>query len=280
MSFLIDLSDPKDLKIKSQFKPPAPFRFPHDYTRTPSGTRLVGFLRSNGDSPDPTETAGPAGHGGIAEYTKEGELLRSTSAAVAGLEKAVRSYAFTILPEIDRFVVTSAPMMERSWADVVQIYRYSDFELLHTMPLEVGKLVNGKPVEGSQAAGFGPRLLDDGSVFLNSFGCAFYHLSDIGGDAPQLKNVFTLKTPPAKSENQIRSTCGIPVRIKNYWIQPAGYLNAVVVLDLTDPDHPKEVFRLKTPGHFVPHWLAKDGLANRLFLEPNSKLQLSDFSDL
>jgi hypothetical protein len=125
----VDVSDPQAPRIAKAFDPPAPLRFPHDYYRTPAGNRLVGFLRSDGPSPDPAETGQPRNHGGIAEYTADGKLLRSVPAAVAGSVKPVRPYAFALLPEIDRLVVTSAPMMEDSWADVVQIYRYSDLAL-------------------------------------------------------------------------------------------------------------------------------------------------------
>jgi len=266
LSMIVDVSDPSSIEIKKTFLPPPPYRFPHDYTRTPSGSRLVGFLRSEGVSPDPTEKTSPGNHGGIAEYSVDGELLRTASAAAPGLEKPVRPYAFALLPEKDRLVVTSAPMMESSWADVVQIYRYSDFELLHTLTLPVGRLKNGKKIEGSQAAGFGPRILDDGTVFLNAYGCAFYHLSAIESDAPQLEMVFTLKTKPSPNLSMIRGACGIPLRIGQYWIQPVGHMNTVLVLDISDPKTPKQVFRLSTPKGFKPHWLAKDPLANRLIL--------------
>jgi hypothetical protein len=56
--------------------------------------------------------------------------------------KPVRPYAFALLPAVDRLVVTSAPMMESSSADVVQIYRYSDFKLLKTIDLPAGKLAD------------------------------------------------------------------------------------------------------------------------------------------
>jgi len=62
----------------------------------------------------------------------------------------------------------------------LRCYLNSDFTLLHTLDLPVGRLANGKVQEGSQRAGFGPRVLDDGSVFLNSYGCAFYHVTGIG----------------------------------------------------------------------------------------------------
>lgn len=196
----------------------------------------------------------------------EGKLIRSVSAAVPDLEKAVRPYAFALLPEQDRFLVTSAPMHESSWADVVQIYRYSDFTLLHTLELPVGVSADGKVLEGSQRAGFGPRVLDDGTVFLNSYGCAFYHITDIETDTPRLQMVYGLKTKAAKTDDYIRGACGIPVRVGDYWIQPVGQSRAVVVLDISDPAAPREVYRLKTPRDFKPHWLAKDPLGNRFIL--------------
>jgi len=221
---------------------------------------------SDGPSPDPEEETSPGGHGGIAEYTNEGELIRSASAAVAGFKKAVRPYAFAQLPDKDRFLVTSAPMHETSWADVVQIYRYSDFSLLHTLDLPVGKLEDGTVLEGSQAAGFGPRILDDGSIFLNTYGCAFYHVTDVESDAPKIQMVHALQTKATYKVGHIRGACGVPVRTGNYWIQPVGTLNAVVVLDISNPANPHEVFRLKTPKFFSPHWLAKEPKGNRFIL--------------
>lgn len=265
-SFIVDVSNPKATVVKKTFQPPASLRFPHDYIRTPKGTRLVGFLRSDGASPDPAEFREPAGHGGIAEYSIDGELIRSASAAVPGMKKAVRPYAFALLPEKDRLFVTSAPMHESSWADVVQIYRYSDFTLLHTMDLPVGRLTDGTVLEGSQAAGFGPRLLDDGSIFLNSYGCAFYHVTEIESETPKLSMVYALQTKATNKPSHIRGACGIPVRVGDFWVQPVGKLNAVVVLDISDPTAPREVFRLKTPSSFKPHWLSKDPTSNRFIL--------------
>jgi len=46
-SLLVDVSDARHPRIAKAFDPPAPLRFPHDYYRTPKGTRLVGFLRDN-----------------------------------------------------------------------------------------------------------------------------------------------------------------------------------------------------------------------------------------
>ena len=72
MSMLVDVSNPRALRVVKTFMPPPPLRFPHDYSRTPKGTRLVGFLRSEGQSIDPAETVTPGNYGGIAEYSAEG----------------------------------------------------------------------------------------------------------------------------------------------------------------------------------------------------------------
>lgn len=266
MSMLVDVSTPRALRAVKTFTPPPPLRFPHDYSRTPEGTRLVGFLRSEGESIDPEETVTPGNYGGIAEYSADGILLRQAMAGNAG-GTPVRPYAFALLPELDRLVVTSAPMMEIVSADVLQIYRYSDFTLLHTIELPAGRLADGREVEGSQRAGFGPRVLSDGSVFLNSYGCTFYRLSDIGNTQPRLDTFFALDTPPPPPEaGAIRGACGIPVVFGDYWINPVGQLHAVVVLDIANPATPREVFRLQTPETFNPHWLARDPQSNRLVL--------------
>jgi hypothetical protein len=265
MSLLVDVSNPRKLRVAKTFTPPAPLRFPHDYSRTHKGTRLVGFLRSEGPSIDPAETATPGNHGGIAEYSADGSFLRQVKAGDAG-GKPVRPYAFALLPEIDRLVVTSAMMMEDVSADVLQIYRYSDLSLLKTIDLPPGTLADGRLVEGSQTAGFGPRVLDDGSVFLNSYGCTFYRLSDIGSAQPRLETFFALDTPPPAKPGSTRGACGIPVVFGHYWINPVGKLHTVVVLDIANPGSPREVFRLKTPDTFNPHWLARDPQSNRLVL--------------
>jgi hypothetical protein len=265
LSLLVDLDDPRAVRVRRTFLPPPPLRFPHDYTRTPRGTRLVGFLRSEGASPEPAERIMPGNAGGIAEYTRDGEFIRAALAGTRG-RAPVRPYAFALLPEIDRLVVTSAPMMEDAWADVIQIYRYSDFTLLRTMDLPVGRLADGRALPGSQRAGFGPRVLADGSVFLNSYGCAFYHLTDIARAVPTLRMVHTLETAATTAPGRIRGSCGIPIVFGRFWIQPAGQLHQVVVLDIADPSAPREVSRLALPDSFNPHWLARDPRSDRLVL--------------
>jgi len=282
-SLLIDVSALPSLGISQIFDAPQPFRFPHDYYRTDSGTRLVGFLRGEGvnleffeedkESEDQPFSGSicqarsgaleGGSHGGIAEYSASGELLRTVSAEVETLDKAVRPYAFTLLPEADRFAVTSAPMTETSWAEVLQIYRYSDFSLLHTLEMPTGDAVSVEKGWNAKATGFGLHPLDDGSVFVNSFECSLYHLTGIDTDAPNIEHVHTIKAGDAERPPH---ACGIPVLVNNFWVQTVGKSNRVVVLDIRDPKNPQEVYRLETPGDFNPHWLSKDPRSNRLIL--------------
>lgn len=265
-TLLVDTSDPLNPVVERSLQPPQPFRFGHDFARLPNGNRLLGYLRSEGPSPRPGDTLLPGGHGGIAEYSERGEYIRSASADVDGYTEPIRTYAIVPMLDLDRILTTSAPMMEDHVADVVQIWRYSDFALLHTIPVPDGRAADGTPLPGAARFPFGPRRLPDGSVFLNSYGCGFYRLSDIASDSPVLTNVYTLQVPEPTEPDSIRGACSIPVVIDKYWIMPVGRVQTVVVLDIADPAKPSEVSRLNTPADFNPHWLAKDPRSNRLVL--------------
>ena len=103
-------------------------------------------------------------------------------------------------------------------------------------------------------------------MFFNSYGCAFYRLSEIHGEHPRLDTFFALDTPPPSTPDDIRGSCGIPIVFGHYWINAVGKLHSVVVLDIGGPTHPREVFRLATPNTFNPHWLARDPQSTRLVL--------------
>jgi hypothetical protein len=263
-SFLVDTSNPFKPRIARTLQPPAPLRYGHDFARLPNGNVLAGFLRSEGPSPAPTETLVPGGHGGIAEYTSQGDLIRVASAAVPGSKDPVRVYAMVPMLDIDRIVTTSAPMEEDYSADVVQIWRYSDLALLHTMTVPPGRSADGSPLPGAARYPFGPRLMPDGSILMNSFGCGFYRLSGISSGSPRLENVYTIQAPDAPQAGRVRGACSIPTVIGRHWIMPVGRANTVVVLDVSNPAAPRELSRLDTPADFRPHWSAKDPLTNRI----------------
>jgi hypothetical protein len=270
--FLFDISEAEHPRLVRTVPTVPPYRYPHDFMRLPNGKVLVGFLRSEGPSPLSGDTTVPGGHGGIAELDPEGQLIRSASAADPAIEVPIRPYAFALLPDIDRLVTTSAPMMEDHSADVVQVWRLSDLRLLHTLPVPPARLPDGKELMTRSAKGelepaghrypFVPRVMADGSVLLNAYGCGFYRVTAIHSAEPRIENVYTIQVPPETG----LAGCGIPVVVGTTWIMPVGRAHMIVGLDVSDPAHPVEVSRLHSDSTFVPHWLAKDPGSNRLVL--------------
>jgi hypothetical protein len=157
-------------------------------------------------------------------------------------------------------------MMEDHSADVVQVWRYSDLTLLHTIEVPPGKRANGSLLPGAARYPFGPRLMPDGSVLMNSFGCGFYRLSGITSAKPKLDNVYTIQTPEPSRPEATRGACSIPTVIGKYWVMPVGRAHTIVVLDVSDPATPREVSRLDTAPDFNPHWSAKDVRSGRIIV--------------
>lgn len=262
-TLLVDISDPLAIVIRKRLRPPPPLRFQHDYARLPNGNVLTGFLRSEGASPMATDRADPGGHGGIAEYTEGGRLLRSASAAVAGFKAPVRLYAVLPMLDQDRIVTTSARMMEKYSADVVQIWRYSDLKLLHTISLPPGKKRDGTPLGWSAMMPFAAREMADGSVLINSYGCAFYRLTRLSSADPKIDHVYDIHGRDPATE-WTRVGCSVPLVIGKHWIMPVASSESVYVLDVSDPASPREVSRLAMPAEFGAHWAAKDPLSDRI----------------
>lgn len=270
---LFDLSDALNPRVAGVLDPVPPLRYPHDMVELPNGNVLVGYLRSEGPSPMPGDSQLPGGHGGLAEFTRSGDLVRWASAAVDSLTEPIRPYSFAALPEIDRLVVSSAFMMERRSADVVQVWRMSDLTLLKTLRVPParrpdGSLLRRRNPETSALEPIGhvgPTLLhvaQDGSVLFSTFGCGLYRIRALEGDSPTVENVYTFAVP----QDVGMGFCGIPVYAGRYWVMPIGELNTLVSLDVRDPAEPRRVAELETGADFEPHWLALDPGSHRLIV--------------
>ena len=258
--FLFDIRDAAQPKLVRAIPTPAPFRFPHDMVRLPGGRELVvGYLRSDGPSPLPGDTTLPGGHGGIARVSEDGAILATASAADSAFRVPIRPYSFAFRPDIDRMLVTSAPMMEDTSADVIQVWRLSSFELLSTTQVPQAMLLDGTVQARGKSMPFEPRVMPDGSILFNAFGCGFYRVTGLDRPRPEIHNVYTIPIP----DDQL-GACGIPVVAGHFWIMAVGTLNALVALDVRDPASPREVARLQADSTFRPHWLARDPLSNRI----------------
>ena len=267
--FLFDLSRDGHPTLTGEADSAPPYRFPHDFARLPNGNVLVGYLRSNGPSSAAGDSTLPGGHGGLAEFTPEGRLIRSVSAAGgAGVDgdKPVRPYAFALRPDVDRVLVTSAAMMEPVNADVVQIYRLSDLALLSTMKVPPALLPGGRVLAAGHMLPFEPRVMPDKSVLLSAYGCGFYRVTGIETGSPTITSVYSVDVPTDRVPDGEMASCGVPVIVGHFWVMSVGRLHLLLTLDISDPAHPVEVSRLEADSTFRPHWQAKDPGSDRIIV--------------
>lgn len=208
------------------------------------------------------------------ELDNSGKVIRSASAVTPDLKDAqVWPYSIAVIPDQDRIVLSMTPMGMPDWATPpsgswpkatvdaivtshIQIWRLSDLKLLHTLALPaIGQGdQNSYPAE--------PRLLPDGSVYVNTFSCGLFRITDVAGSKP---NVSLIRTFPGGKT--MMDMCAVPVLVGKYWIQTVGAIPGLVALDISDPAKPVEVSTLQL-GHglHMPHWLAADRNGNRLVL--------------
>lgn len=259
--FLFNTVDATRPRLVRRLRAMAPYRFPHDMVRLPNGNVLIGFLRSDGPSPLAGDTTSPGGHGGIAEVDTAGTLLRLASAADSTVTVPIRPYSFAALPAIDRLLVTSAPMMEDTSADVIQMWRYSDLRLLGTTQVPPAARAGASALPNGHRMPFEPRVMPDGSILFNAYGCGLYRVTALERDHPVVEHVYSFEVPA----NELGS-CGIPIVVGRYWLMAVGAAHMVVALDVRDPARPVEVSRLVADSVFRPHWLARDPRSDRFIV--------------
>jgi hypothetical protein len=135
----------------------------------------------------------------------------------------------------------------------VQIWRLSDLHLVSTvtLPADHGRH-NEDPAE--------PRVLPDGSIYVNTYRCGLYRMKDVNGSGHSATLVYTFP-----GGNNLDTTCSVPVVVGHYWIQPVAALPGLIALDVSDPENPVEVSRLTLNTRFpMLHWLAADRKGDRL----------------
>ena len=249
-SFVLDISNPLKPRVAADFKRAGQYSYPHSFARLPNGNTLVTF-QSIGDKYAPP--------GGLVELDERGQLVRGTPSATAEIPTAINwPYSLAVAPAVDRVITTSTDMgAGPGWKSPetshIQIWSMSDLKLLASVALpdtDKGKH-NIYPAE--------PRLLADGSVYVNTFTCGLFKIDGIT-EKPTAKFVHAFPSGPGDHD-----MCAVPLVIGKYWIQTVGSINGLVVLDTSDPDKPVEVSRLTLPhGFHVPHWIAADRNSDRI----------------
>jgi hypothetical protein len=244
-SFLLDLNDPLNPRLAGEVDVTPGYRMPHSFYRLSDG-RVLATLQFGDDTT-------PGRPGGLALFSHEGKLLRTASSrdpAFAGA--SIRTYSGDISERMDRVITTSSPMDDERTADVMQLWRLSDLALLRTLA------VPEAPADTMWRYPFEVRFIRGGAeAFMNTYYCAFYHLSGLDGEAPRIERVLALDFPA-------NTGCGVPLVIGHWWIMPVEAAHQILVLDISDPRHPRQTHALVTDSTFWPHWSSRDPGSNRL----------------
>jgi hypothetical protein len=249
-------------RILTSFSDVAGFSHPHTFIRLPNGHVLTTFQYKA----EPAATPHAGGHdagprtverstGGLVEMDERGQVIRSASASDPRIEDT-RIYPYSVLPmpAIDRAVSTTTDMDEsnkKATSEWVQFWRWSDLTLLRSIRLPPGPRGDEHHLTGE------PRLLQDGqSVYIHTFSCGLYLLRGVDRPEPSSTFVWGFKG----------RDCGVPILAGHYWLQTVPEAHAVVVLDISDPEHPREVSSLAVGDDEQPHWMAIDPTGRRVVL--------------
>ncbi|GAB1343514.1 hypothetical protein MASR1M101_26410 [Gemmatimonas sp.] len=234
-SYIFDLSKPLAPRLVRQFEGAGELMHPHSFWRLPNGNVLTTLQMQH----DEQGTA----PGGLAELTPRGEVVRIASAARPGVDRRVRPYSAAIMADVDRVVVTTSDMDNRDTTRALQFWRLSDLSLQHTIELPPGP----RGDEGYRSAE--PRVLRDGaSVLVSTFNCGLYLVRDVSGANPSAKLVASFPRKPGTS-------CAVPVVAGNFYLITVPAWSAVVSLDVSNPEQPREVSRITLGPNDVPHWI-------------------------
>lgn len=269
-TWLFDLTRPLEPRLLTVFDDLAGFSHPHTYIRLANGNVLATFQYQSLPQAAASNAAPEALHGaahgvasssierstgGLVEMDERGTVIRAGAASDDAIpNRWIYPYSVLPLPAIDRAISTTTDMDEantKATSEWLQLWRLSDLTLLRSIALEPGPRGNEHHLTGE------PRLLADGrSIYVHTFNCGLYLLRGIEQPEPEARFVHAFDG----------RNCGVPIRTGNFWLQTVPDVHAVVVLDITDPEHPREVSRVTVGDDEAPHWMAIDPTGRRIVL--------------
>ena len=268
-SWLFDLSEPSAPKILTSFGAKAGFTHPHSFVRLPNGEVLTTFqygeeqpvsAEHNHGSPAAASTKAQVPEpprpapltGGLVWMTERGDVIRSASAKDPAASAYLYPYYVLPLPGIDRALSSTTDMDDGNkpaTSEWLQLWRLSDLKLVKTFALQPGPRGDEHKFTGEL------RLLPDGkSVYVHTFSCGLYLIRDLDKDQPQTSFVKSFTG----------DSCGVPVVTGHFWLQPVPNEHALVSLDISDPEHPREVSRVSFGDDEGPHWAALNATGRRV----------------
>jgi hypothetical protein len=272
-TWLFDLHDPLKPRILTSFGDVAGFSHPHTFSRLANGHVLTTF-QYRADANTEKQRRGPTSSmagmtsslpnvtGGLVEMDERGRPLMSASAADPSIkDHFIYPYSVLPMPGIDRAISTTTDMNLGDTAATsqwVQIWRLSDLKLLRSIALPPG---SGTHVKANEFSGEAMLSADGRSVYIHTFNCGLYLLSNVAGSAPAATLVHVFDG----------TECGVPVLTSHYWIQTVPADHGLVTLDIRDPEHPREVSRVSVGADEQPHWIAIDHTGRRIVLNSGGK---------
>lgn len=272
---MFDLTKPTTPKILTSFGAKAGFSYPHSFVRLQNGEVLATFQYAEGGSaaghdhgamggatksapaPGAAEPAAkaPSPTGGLVLMNERGDVIRSGSARDAAISYSyIYPYHVLPLPAIDRAISSTTDMDDKNkpaTSEWLQVWRLSDLKLLKSFALAPGPRGDEHKFTGEL------RLLPDGeSVYVHTFNCGLYLLRDLDQEQPRATFVKSFQG----------TNCGVPVIAGHYWLQPVPDAHALVSLDISDPEHPREVSTVTVGDDEKPHWAAIDPTGRRVVM--------------
>jgi hypothetical protein len=183
--------------------------------------------------------------------TDVADLIRSATAKDPA-SAYLYPYHVVPLPGIDRALSSTTDMDDGNkpaTSEWLQLWRLSDLKLLKTFALAPGPRGDEHKFTGEL------RLLPDGkSVYVHTFSCGLYLIRDLDKDQP--RSMFV--------KSFTGDSCGVPVVTGHFWLQPVPNEHALVSLDISDPEHPREVSRVSFGDDEGPHWAALNTTGRRV----------------
>lgn len=250
-TYMFDLHDATKPRLVGAFGNVGPYEYPHTFVYLGNGDTLATFQYTRGFNRAP---------GGIVELDAHGRPLKMSSAADAHVDPNIRPYSIAVVASENRVVTTSADMMGAQSSHVVQIWRLSDLRLLKTIVLPNPKTwFPGEAADSSE-----PRVLADGkTVMVPTFSCGLYLVHNLAGDDPTLQLVYDFGY----------RVCEVPVVVGDYLVETMESGHAVVSLDVSDPEHPRQVSEIQLKRNYYPHWIALEPGGDRLVITGYGAMQ-------
>ena len=246
-TIIFDLNDPQRPRVAASFGSLGGFSMPHSFVRLPNGNALAAFQYP--DHGDHMVMEGTSG--GLVEIDDTGDVVRSVSNADPIFpDEGLLPYSLSVLPAIDRVLVTNSPMGDDYLltSNTYQLFSLSDLELLGTYRLDPGAKLNGhiSPEE--------PRIGPDGAVYIQTLSCGMQRVTGMDGPSPTAELIHQFPG----------SWCGVPTIVGHYLVQSVPAIHGFIVLDIADGSRPVEVSRLTINETYAAHWTGWDATSQRL----------------